>query len=295
MSQQEQIAQYVMGDLSESEQLQTEEQYFTDANFLREVQAVCDDLMDAYLSGEMSAADRVRFEQRLREIPYLREQLKMHRALLHLANARAELASDTAPQWWAALAAWWARPLLPRFVTVAMVGVLGLSVIWFLMTVRQTTHKTNDAGAKVSASPSVAPSLQPFFTPAPTEGRAKNSASAKSSPPARVLPVIASIVLSADVTRGEEQRARLVIPSTNGIIRVQLELPTAQPHKYQAALHTAAGRGLQIWRNLSPTHHQAFSVLELSIPAHSLTDGEYVIELTGKNERYKFRFLVVPQ
>ena len=140
MSQQEHLVRYIMGELSESEQSQTEEQYFTDADFLRELQATCDDFVDDYLNGELSARDRERFERRLHAIPYLREKFVTSRAVLHVVNATARPQTPAAPNWRATLAAWWARPniLFPRLAMAVAVGGLLLAGVWYWLSPRQT-------------------------------------------------------------------------------------------------------------------------------------------------------------
>jgi hypothetical protein len=296
MSQQKPIVQYVMGELSEAEQLQIEEQYFADAAFLGEVQAVCADLIDAYLTGAMPVRDREQFEKRLHAIPFLREQVETSRVLLEYARTTAAERPVPVRKRRAAFAGWWASR--PNFWSrLAWAGVVcGLLSVGLWYGRQSRPSEFTEANPRVIAQSSATPvanitsSVPASPTPTPT------MSSPKPVPKPPVPPVIASLLLSADVTRSESQGARLLLPASNGQVLLQLELPAAQPPSYQATLQNAQGQTLRTWRKMVAKRHRTVSVVTLKVPAHLLSRGEYRVTLTSENATsYRFPFLVEPQ
>ncbi|HEX9984265.1 MAG TPA: zf-HC2 domain-containing protein [Thermoanaerobaculia bacterium] len=95
------ITRYLLGNLEEQEQDRLEQQYFTDPELLALVEATEDDLIDAYIRGELSAADRARFESHFLRSRRRRERVKTAEALL----ARLPSKSSRAPVWFAFAAA----------------------------------------------------------------------------------------------------------------------------------------------------------------------------------------------
>ena len=66
---------YLLGELSESEQLALEEKYFTDPQVFNQVLQIESGLVDAYARGQLSNEVRARFEQ-----SYLNHQARTERA-----------------------------------------------------------------------------------------------------------------------------------------------------------------------------------------------------------------------
>lgn len=295
MFQHERIIRYVMGELSEAEQLHTEEQYFADAEFLGEVQAVCGELIDAYLTGRMSTRDRERFEKRLHAIPFLQAQVETSRVLLHRATAPTTPQPALLPR--VVEVGWRTRlnAFLPRLVMVgaACSLLLGGAWYWWRITSSVNPNRTPEQIiAQATATPTPTPTIAPSVsaTPVITATPAKPTVQPLSPP------MIASILLSAEVTRGDAQLARLAIPAANGVVRLQLELPSDERRSYQVVLQTVTGQPLCTWRKAVIVHRQAVSVVELQVPAHLLPRGQYFVTLTsGTSSAYKFPFSVEPQ
>ena len=55
---------YLLGKLTEDEQVELEDRAFADADYLSALQATEADLIDAYVRGELSQSDRRSFEFR---------------------------------------------------------------------------------------------------------------------------------------------------------------------------------------------------------------------------------------
>ncbi len=79
---QERLARYLLGKLSEPEQVAIETDYFADKEKFEETWAAENDLIDDYLRGKLNKSNRELFEKRFLSSPAGREQLKAAQILL---------------------------------------------------------------------------------------------------------------------------------------------------------------------------------------------------------------------
>ena len=76
-----QLVRYLLGDLTEQEQVEVEERAFRDQHYLLEIEAVECDLIDDYVRGALSEHQRRQFEERFFASAERRHKLKFARAL----------------------------------------------------------------------------------------------------------------------------------------------------------------------------------------------------------------------
>src|SRR5688572_21625655 len=86
------IRNYLLGEPSESGAEEIEKWYFADGRRVDEVWAVFGEIVEEYLSGQLSKSESRRFEQRLRSAPALRVMFNTEKALY---NHAARMASRT--------------------------------------------------------------------------------------------------------------------------------------------------------------------------------------------------------
>ena len=84
----QQIRQYLLGDMPAEEESELEAAFFRDSELLARVELARDDLADDYAARRLSDADRRKFESRLLASDEGREQLTMTRALRNAAALR---------------------------------------------------------------------------------------------------------------------------------------------------------------------------------------------------------------
>lgn len=84
----EQLRQYVLGDLPAAEAGELESAWFREPELLARVELARDDLLDDYAAGRLSDADRVKLERRQLSNPEGREQLAMAKALQSAARQK---------------------------------------------------------------------------------------------------------------------------------------------------------------------------------------------------------------
>lgn len=84
--QDDEIRQYLLGDLCPTDEEALETTYFLDPDLLTRIEVARDDLADDYSAGRLCDAERDKFERRLLASDEGREQLAITRALRHPGN-----------------------------------------------------------------------------------------------------------------------------------------------------------------------------------------------------------------
>jgi anti-sigma factor RsiW len=82
------LIQYLLGEMSEEDEVRVEDRAFADASYLGALEGVEADLIDAYVRGELSPAEQRGFKRRFLNSPQRRSKVEFARAF---ALAAAEL------------------------------------------------------------------------------------------------------------------------------------------------------------------------------------------------------------
>src|SRR5262245_6158847 len=77
---------YLLGNLTDEEQVEVEDRAFADADYLRALEATEADLIDSYVRGQLSQADRRGFEFRFLTSPERRRKVEFARALATIGS-----------------------------------------------------------------------------------------------------------------------------------------------------------------------------------------------------------------
>jgi len=75
------LVSYLLGELSEEEQVRVEDHAFTDPSYLAEIEAAEADLIDTYVRGELPPDSLPGFERRFLRSPSRRSKLELAQAL----------------------------------------------------------------------------------------------------------------------------------------------------------------------------------------------------------------------
>lgn len=83
----EQLLSYFLGELSDEQQIQVEEEYFDNDEKYLEFEAAQNDLIDAYVKNQLSASEKEKFKKYLELTPGLQKRVQMAQALsIHIAK-----------------------------------------------------------------------------------------------------------------------------------------------------------------------------------------------------------------
>src|SRR4030095_11859850 len=90
---------YLLGDLTDDEQVEVEDRAFADHQYMERMLAVEDDLIDNYLRGSLSERERSQFEKRFLASDHRRQKIEFARALAEVSSKSAEPADQEATFW----------------------------------------------------------------------------------------------------------------------------------------------------------------------------------------------------
>ena len=279
------LFKYLLGNLSEEEQVRIEDRAFADADYRVVLEATEADLIDAYVRGELSASERRAFEQRFLVSPQRRKKVAFARDLLRVtAEAKAvESLSPTRLSSWQAfvrvLRGW--NPALQFAAGVAaLVLVVGGS--WLIVEngamrsrvaaletrERNLQAGTDDLRRQLGDEQARARSLADQLKDGQTAGGSTS--------------LIASLVLLPGLSRAENRPVQLVLKSSAQIAHIEIQLePRDEYRRFRAELRTAAGEEILIRGNLprqgtTPNYSVSFDVPVTALPA-----GQYELALKG--------------
>ena len=133
------IRRYLLGELAEADQAALEQELLIDRGKFDQVLAVENELVDSYVRGEMSRADRKRFESHYLASPLHRERVAIARSFLTIidqtAGERAEVREkEPVVQWGGSFPRRSPRqvfgPAIAMVVVVVMALLLTFSLVW---------------------------------------------------------------------------------------------------------------------------------------------------------------------
>ena len=129
------MARYLLGELPEVEQEAFEEKLFLDDDWFDRLRVVEMELIEDYVQGRMSAADRAQFERGFLTTPERAEKIANARALFRHAADLSPLAStatlEAEPGIWARLSSYFRIPNYAfQYAATAAVVVLTIGVLW---------------------------------------------------------------------------------------------------------------------------------------------------------------------
>jgi hypothetical protein len=256
------LVEYLLGDPSEEERLEIEQQYFKDDDAYEAVLAVENELAYDYAAGALSPVQRQRFEQRLLGTPEQRARVATARALLR------RVPPASVRTWWPLAAA--------ALLVLALAGWLAVDLA------RRSDDSERASIAVPAAVPPDAGAVPPGGPPqAPTQPPAAGRPTE--------LPMVIALTLRPGLVRGADNGARIVIPADATVVRISLEMPSTAKESYRSyrvAMRNAEGS--EIWSG-APLRPSLPLVIE--VPPRVLVAGDYEIVLSGATATATFEDL----
>ena len=301
------IAQYLLGELPEEQQVEIEDRAFQDKDYLASITAVENDLIDEYVRNELSETQRRRFESRFLASAERRKRVAFAKALAGMTSvapvvetARRPVVASPTVSWRDSLEAF-IRGLIPvpRFAMVAaMVVLLGGSVS-LVDQILQLRSQLNQMRAENQSrqdefqrqveserrrSEELASRLNQEKQQREQTDESLRQLSETAETPAP-KPVIASLTLLPGISRGGGQKARLVVPENARLVRLHIGIEPEEPYKtYAVELRTVSGRPVWNRENLSARDRRGARAIGLTLPATVVRPGDYELRLKGVAE-----------
>ena len=300
------IARYLLGELSEEQQVAIEDRAFADQKYLASITSVENDLIDEYVRNELSPAERQRFEKQFLASAERRKRVEFARALagvIEEAIPQKIVVRDTRSWSWMDSIYAFINGLAPtaRIAFVSAVpllligaGYLGLETLRLrrelteLRAANQSQqnsqqqalelerHRNEELNAQLNQEKQQREQTDESLRELSEAGDAVNPAP---------RPVIASLTLLPGLSRGGDNKPSLVLPEDARLVRLQIGIDPEEPYKsFGVDLRTSAGS--QVWtrENLKARNRRGARAVGLTIPATALKSGEYELRLRGVTE-----------
>jgi len=264
---------YLLGDLTDDEQVEVEDRAFADHQYMERMVAVEDDLIDNYLRGSLSQLQRDQFEKRFLTSEPRRQKIEFARALAEVSSRRAAPADHEATFWESLIGS--LRTLSPVFrfslAAASLAAIIGVG--WLVgqrvtlrREVKQLQAEKRDTQTPQETPKEVVAQREPE-RPAPSQ-------------PAR--PTIASIMLLPGISRSAAVRPRLAIPQTAQLVRLEVVLERTDDYKnFRVEIRNPQGQEAWTKDRLHSQQSRAGRVINLVIPRSVFRAGQYELALKG--------------
>ena len=306
------ITRYLLGSLSAEETERLDELSLTDDEFAGRLQAVENELIDAYVEGELSGQTLEQFNSFYLSSPRRRERVGFAQAL-HTVAERAAVGKQAANQQpvvrgpqvsprsrtpWAFGSRLPSSPRLPLQWGLAAAASLLLLVAgsWLMMEnwrlrgqMKQASaertggeQRQRELLAQLAEQRSLASAKEKEVADLRESlDRLKQESTGSSSQPRLEVPTIVAFALAAQ-TRGISQIATLTIPAGTDYVAIELQLESGDYPGYRATLK-AVPENQVIWRSgrLKARSSGDLKVVGISLRPALLKSSRYMFEVFG--------------
>jgi hypothetical protein len=280
------MMRYFLGDLTDEEQLRLEELYFVDDGTFEQLAALEDELIDAYVRGELSGPQRKQFESHFLNSTERRRKLAFAESFTQYVSEAPRAVSDHERETWPNRIAGWLgiQGSTARWgfaVAGAVVLIVGAGLVrenWRLraqlrqMQAEQTElqQRENDLNRQLAQ-----------HTVPPSGNGARKAPEGEAGSQSHSLPIVA-LALAPGLLRGNAEQKTLIIPHGPHLVRLQLDVGGLQPYEsYIATLKTV--EGVRVWakEGLKTMPESEGRTVALELPSGLLGNKDYIVELQG--------------
>jgi hypothetical protein len=276
------LVKYLLGRLTEEEQVQVEDRAFADRDYLSALDAAEADLIDAYVRGELAQADRRAFEHRFLASPKCRRKVEFAQALARVTEEAAPLPSrvpeshNTWLAFWNPVRAW--NPAL-RFAGAMGAVVCVAGGTWLVVENLSMKSRLSVMEAARHDLEGRTQSLRQELSQAQSRAlTAKNNAPSAALP----TPLIATLSLLAGPSRAESRTEQIVLGHETQIARIEVLLePRDDYARFRAEVRTRGGKEVLSFGSLVRRGTGDAQSVSMDVPASALSTGEFEISLKG--------------
>ena len=311
------IVRYLLGDLSEQEQVEVEDRAFSDADFLQNILAVEADLIDEYVRGGLYQNERRQFETRFLASSERRQKVDFAKALARVTGE--SVATETVrrpaltvtPDKWrhAFIASLRGASMAVRFsfAAASVVFVIGIALL-----VAQTVKlrgEIKQLQAERRERQQNQQTIEKQFADERTRNQEELAAAFQREQQQRERneelinelerrrdesenkpsqPTVLSFVLLPGVSRSGGALPQLTVPQAARLVRLQIGIEPGDEYKsFGVELLTQGGQHLWSQKNLSARSGRSGRVVVLNLPARLLGAGQHELALKGVTDEGK--------
>jgi hypothetical protein len=293
------IQRYLLGELTEADQTAIERELLADREQFDLVCAVEDDLIDGYLRGKISRADRERFESHYLASAYNRERMATAKILIagidQIAGERAKAGErETVLSWWKQVpgSLHLPQPVIAGALLLTLLFVS--SALWLareryrlLGQIAKIENEAQIERASLKQRERELESRNQGLEREIANERQRNEESKAALEnlrlqPSSLSPAVLSVLLPPTPVRSEEAPPALTLPRLTGRVRFLMELNREGYSSYQLRLQTAESREIFNGNAVKVRLGKDREFAALTIMTSRLTKGDYILILLGK-------------
>ena len=288
------IVQYLLGELSEKQQVELEDRAFEDPVLVSNITAVEHDLIDDYVAGRIRAARLERFESHFLASAERRKKVAFAKALKGvIAESRDAARDKTADRpFFARFFTFLTRPA-PAYAFAASAFVLVIAAAWLVMKTRTLNSEVARLRAAQETQTSERRQLETDLNnqrartedlAAQLEQAQQQTSPVTQEPEKSRSPIIAALTLLPGVSRSASTTPRLTIPKDATTLRLQIVIDPNETYRVFSAVVTSGGQTVYSGSRLVPTTSKAGRSVRLNVAASALKSGRYEVSLKGLSD-----------
>jgi hypothetical protein len=293
---------FLLGEMSEDERNTFEGRFVADDELFQQIRVIEDELIESYVRGGLSPADKEKFERSFLTNERRRSRVAFTRTMLdklvqqdQVAGPEHRQSESERPSVWPSIIGFFKTPQL-AFGAVLALLILAFGA-WFLLksgnkteVAREVTPTPTTQGPKQNQSlppnqndqinsttniPDNKDALPNVNSRVPEKNQNTNTARPDST---SVVPVLA---LLAGAVRAEGKLPELNLPKGASGANLELALKGESYKMYRAQIVDADGNPVFQSNHLKARN----STLRLFVPAVKLTEGDYMVKLSALNQQ----------
>jgi hypothetical protein len=270
--------EFLLGYPDEVARQTVEERLMTDPDYLALVLQVENDLMEDYIAHQLSEDDRSRFDKYVLGSKRQIEQLNLTRALTALAKVDAaahsppmvtrnkDVVVESVPANLLHAKIWGVNAVLAAVLLFIMVGIAAMIVL------RSASSRNDSLQGSVAEEVAKLNAQQDLDSEAISHG-------------------IVIGPLKHGLSRDDVNSNKFVIPTTERIVQLRLQIGTGQYQAFQAELQTVEGREIVTLSDLKERRINGERLVIIFLPAKVLSPADYQLRLTGVSQNNQVEYL----
>ena len=279
------LVKYLLGRLTEEEQVQVEDRAFADRDYMSALDAAEADLIDSFVRGDLPEADRLAFQSRFLVSPQRRRKVEFAMALARVTEEAAPLPSHV-PERRNLWQAFW-NPIRAWTPAIQFVGAMGAVICvaggtWLAIENVSMRSRLSAMEAVRRDLEGRSQTLQQELSQA--QARVNGLAALNQNAPSTASrsPLIASLILIAGPTRAESRSEQLLLSRETQIAHIEIQLePRDDYPSFRAEVTTRGGKDVMSFGGLRRRNSGDAQSVSMDLPASALPTGEYEIALKG--------------
>lgn len=303
---------YLLGSLSEKQELALEEQLISDDGLFEEVEIAEGEVIDRYVRGELSEREGRRVQEMVLNSPRFAERVEIARVFAKKITSSGPQQNDPEPiepvkpekkktpklPWWNLFGPTTQMAPTMRFVTVAPLALFMLTgVLLVLVWTRYQTgnqrlakaeQQLSDLQKQIDTQNARSSGLDTALKQTQQEKAAQENlvaelrqeiAEQRSQGSADVFPFALDPNVSS---RGEDNTATNIrIPPGKTALELQLNVETGTYHKYVAFLRDINRKPIGQKQTLAPVHAGRRKFIAFKVPVSRIPPGSYTVHVDG--------------